>query len=229
MLAFALAFSSGIACCAHRNCPVRFTASVRSQSRNATSSQWRGGTRDAGIVHERVEAAERGRHGVEEARDGRGIRHVADALGQCGIACGQCAERRSIDVADVHARAFAGEGACGRQPDARGARRHQYAQIAESRGPWHLHNPVWKTMRAAPSARFPGTGPAARPEMVHRRTPRGERALWVGLQPDASSSKAEALPTSQWALEFLWVGLQPDMASREAPSVGAGQARHVPL
>src|ERR1700693_4860436 len=38
MLALALCLSNGIALCAHRNCPVRLTASVRSQSRTAMSS-----------------------------------------------------------------------------------------------------------------------------------------------------------------------------------------------
>ena len=38
MLALRLAFSNGIARCAHRNCPVRLTASVRCQSCRATSS-----------------------------------------------------------------------------------------------------------------------------------------------------------------------------------------------
>src|SRR5689334_3961010 len=38
MLALSLARNSGIACFAHRNCPVRLTASVRFQSSSATST-----------------------------------------------------------------------------------------------------------------------------------------------------------------------------------------------
>jgi hypothetical protein len=41
--------------------------------------------------------------------------------------------------------------------------------------------------------------------------------LWAGLQPDALSSKAEALPTRIFKrIESLWVGLQPDAISRKA-------------
>ncbi len=147
MLALALALSSGIARCAHRNCPVRLTASVRSQSAQGDRLAGRGGSGDAGVVDERVEAAEFGLDVVEKPRHRRGIGHVAHARGHAIAA--SAASARVVHVADVHPRAFAEERVDGREADAGGAGRHQDAQAVESSGPWRGHR-QWK--RGSPRA-----------------------------------------------------------------------------
>ncbi len=71
MLALALAFSSGIARCAHRNCPVRLTASVRCQSRSATSSHGAVGPAMPALLTSASRPPSVGGDRVEQARDGR--------------------------------------------------------------------------------------------------------------------------------------------------------------
>ena len=84
---------------------------------------------------------------IEEAGDLGAVGDVADGLGELRVALPGGGQRRRVDVADVHARALAHEGAGDLQPDARRARRHQHAQAldAEVHGlalSPHLHREV---------------------------------------------------------------------------------------
>src|SRR3954454_20494012 len=64
-----------------------------------------GRPRDAGVVHQHVEPAERLQPLVEEAGCVGSVRHFARRVRQVGIARGQAVERRSINVSDMNARA----------------------------------------------------------------------------------------------------------------------------
>ncbi len=92
-----------------------------------------GGAGDAGIVDERIEAAERGRRRYEETVDGGGVRDVAIDLAERRVASRHGRERGAVDVADEDARAFQGERACRREADAGCARGDEHAQ------PLNLH------------------------------------------------------------------------------------------
>src|SRR5207302_684247 len=92
-----------------------------------------GGTGDARIVHEAVEAAQAGDAVLEEVRHLLPRRHVAGGAADVRIALREPRERELVGIADLDLRALAHEGARDLEADARRTRAHHHAQ------PFHLH------------------------------------------------------------------------------------------
>ena len=86
------------------------------------------GSRDAGVVHQTVEAAEVLEALLEEERHLVAIGDVAQCRGDRRVALRERGNRRGVHVANMHARALAHERARDLEADAVGAGRHHDAQ-----------------------------------------------------------------------------------------------------
>ena len=128
MLALRLDLSSGIARCAHRNWPVRSTASVRSQSASATSSHAAVGPAMPALLTSvsRPPSAEVAAANSRSTAAGSATSH--SIWPRAGSLAATAASAFAVDVADEDARAFANERARRREADAGRPRRHEHAQ-----------------------------------------------------------------------------------------------------
>jgi hypothetical protein len=130
MLPFALCFSRGIACCAHRNMPVRFTSSVRCQSSSFTSSHAAVGPGDAALFTS-VSSRRGACRPRRTARDVGGLRDIRFDGRDRGVVGRHSRERLAVDVADEDAGALGGERPRGGEADPARARGDEDAVALE--------------------------------------------------------------------------------------------------
>ena len=132
MLAFLDCSRCGTARRVQLNWPVRSMARQRSQSSGLISSTRPVGPAMPALLTRQSRPPSDFQRLIEEPRDLGAVGDVADGLRELRVALPGGGQRRLVDVADVHARALAHEGAGDLEPDARRPRRHQHAQALDA-------------------------------------------------------------------------------------------------